>query len=150
MYISKSIIEGLKILGFDKQTIKKIAKEKSVEEIFLSTLFLNYIIVLVAFIIGIIKGGYTIGGRAIEPSVLYALLMIYPFMFNIIVYAIYGFFGIFAELVNPKKHIHPLLSVGFHTAIVFTIIIYTIALFATISLGFAGFLLVMFILYFLT
>ena len=149
MYISKSIIEGLKILGFDRQTIKKIAKEKSVEEIFLSTLFLNYIIVLVAFIIGIIKGGYTIGGRAIEPSVLYALLMIYPFMFNIIVYAIYGFFGIFAELVNPKKHIHPLLSVGFHTAIVFTIIIYTIALFATISLGFAGFLLVIFILYFL-
>lgn len=149
MYISKSIIEGLKILGFDKQTIKKTAKEKSVEEIFLSTLFLNYIIVLVAFIVGVIKGGYSIGGRAIEPSVLYALLMIYPFMFNIIVYCLYGFFGIFAELVNPKKHIQPLLAVGFHTAIVFTIIIYIIALFMTFSISFSLFLLTMFVLYFL-
>ena len=46
MYLSKSLIDGLKILGFDKQTIKTISKEKSLEEIFLSTLFLNYLIFL--------------------------------------------------------------------------------------------------------
>ena len=149
MYISKSIIEGLKILGFDKKTIKKTAREKSVEEIFLSTLFLNYIIVLVAFIIGILKGGYSISGRAIEPTVLYAILMIYPFLFNIVIYLVYAFFGIFAELVNPKKHIQPLLSVGFHTGIVFTLIVYIIALIATLDITFALFLFVAFILYFL-
>jgi hypothetical protein len=149
MYISKSIIEGLKILGFDKETIKKTAREKSVEEIFLSTLFLNYIIVLIAFVIGILKGGYSIGGRAIEPSVLYAILMIYPFFYNMVIYVIYGFFGLFAELVNPKKSIHPLLSVGFHTAIVFSVIIYVIGLIATIDLSFSIFLFVAFVFYFI-
>lgn len=149
MYISKSIIEGLKILAFDKQTIKKTAREKTLEEIFLTTLFLNYLIMLIAFIFGLLKGGYYIEGKMLNPSVLYAIMLIYPFFFNLGVYVVYGFFGIFAELVNPKKRIKPLLAVGFHSSIVFSIVFYIIALTSTLDLSLGIFLIIAFSLYFL-
>ncbi|NQZ84588.1 MAG: hypothetical protein HRU03_02620 [Nanoarchaeales archaeon] len=123
MYILKSLAEGLRILGFDRPTIRTVSREKDLEEIFLSTLFLNYIIVLFVYLIGIIMGGYSIGDRALNMEVFFGLLMVYPFIFNLKVYLIYGFFGITAELLNAKNHVRPLISVGFHTAIVYSIII---------------------------
>jgi cation transport ATPase len=149
MYIAQSIIDGLKILGFDKQTVKKVSREKDVEEIFLTSLFLNYIIVLIAYIIGNFTGGYYIGDRMLNPTAVNALLMIYPFVFNLVIYFIYGGFGMFAEIVNPKKHVKPLLSVGFHTAVVYSVLFYIFALLATIDVNYALFLFLVFGVYFL-
>lgn len=149
MYITKSIIEGLKILGFDKETITKVSKERSLEEIFLSTLFLNYFIVLIVYMISLILGGLKIEGRELHMPVVFGLLMIYPFVFNITVYAIYGFFASMAELLNTKIRTKPLISVGFHTAIVYSIIIYMIGLLSTFNLSWAGFLFAAFMIYFI-
>ena len=149
MYLSKSIIEGLKILGFEKETIKKVSREKSLEEIFLSTLFLNYIIVLAVFFIGGIVGNISLSGREINMPVFFGLLMIYPFVYNLAVYAIYGLFGLVAEMLNNHKKVKPLISVGFHTAIVYTIVFYIISLLSTFNLSYGLFLFGIFILYFL-
>lgn len=149
MYLSKSILDGLKILGFDKEAIKSVSREKSLEEIFLSTLFLNYVIVLVVFILANLSGGITIVGRDLNMPVFFGLLMVYPFIYNVIIYSIYGLFGLFAELINSTKKVKPLLSVGFHTAIVYTILIYVIALFATYNINLGIFLFTFFVIYFL-
>jgi len=149
MYITKSILDGLSILGFDKDTIKKVSREKNLEEIFLSTLFLNYLIVLIVYILGILMGGYSVEGRSLNMPVIFGFLMIYPFLFNLVVYAIYGFFGLMAELLNSKSHVKPLVSVGFHTAIVYTIVIYIIGLLSLFDVSYGLFLLFMFILYFI-
>jgi hypothetical protein len=127
MYILKSLAEGLRILGFDRPTIKTVSREKDLEEIFLSTLFLNYIIVLFVYIIGIIMGGYSIGARELNMEVFFGLLMVYPFVYNLTIYLIYGFFGLTAELINTKNHTKPLISVGFHTGIVYSIILLVIS-----------------------
>ena len=52
-------------------------------------------------------------------------------------------------MVNKKNHVHPLISTGFHTAIVYTILIYLFALIATFSLYYAMFLFIAFGLYFI-
>lgn len=149
MYIGNAIIEGLRILGLDKKTIKKASREKDLEEIFISTLFLNYFIVLVVYLLGLILGGYNLNGRELNTPVLFGLLMIYPFFFNIVIFGIYSLFGYVAELLNKKNHIHPLLSVGFHTAIVYALLLYIIGLIATLNASLALFLLGIFFLYFL-
>ncbi len=142
-------MEGLRILGFDKETIKKVSKERSLEEIFLSTLFLNYLIILVVFIIATISGGVYINGRELNQEILFGLLMIYPFTYNIIIYSIYGFFGLIAEMLNSKNSVKPLISVGFHTAITYSIVFYVIALLSTISLSYGLFLYLLFIIWFI-
>lgn len=149
MYIANSLMEGLRILGFDKETIKTVSKEKSLEEIFLSTLFLNYLLVLIVYLIGIVIGGFSINGKELNMSVFFGLLMVYPFIYNLIVYLVYWFFGFTAEMLNSKNHIKPLISVGFHTAIVYSVLIYIIALLSTFNLAYGGFLLTVFLLYFL-
>jgi len=149
MYLTKSLIDGLKILGFDRETIKTVSKERSLEEVFLSTLFLNYIIVLIIFTISMITGPINLSGRELNMPVLYGILMMYPFIFNLIVYVVYGFFGLMAEMLNNKNHIKPLISVGFHTAIVYTVIIYLIGLTSLIDVTYSLFLLTVFILYFI-
>lgn len=149
MYLSKSLNEGLNILGFDRKTIKQVSREKSLEDIFLGTLFLNYIIVLIVYTVGQMTGGYSIDGRLINREVFYGLLMIYPLLFNLAVYLLYSLFGLTAEVLDEKKKVKPLLSVGFHTAIVYTIIVYIIAVTATINSTYAGILALLFILYFL-
>jgi hypothetical protein len=80
-------------------------------------------------------GGYSIGERDLNMEVFFGLLMVYPFIFNLAVYLIYGFFGITAELLNTKKHVRPLISVGFHTAIVYSIVLLIISA-LSIVLGF--------------
>lgn len=149
MYIAHSIIEGLKILGFDKETIKKTSQEKSLEEIFLSTLFVNYMIILIVYLIAMINGNYSLQGKEINTPVLFGFLMIYPFAYNLVVYGIYGFFGLMAEMINKKTQVKPLIAVGFHTAIVYTILIYIIALIAMFNLSYALFLLCAFFAYFI-
>lgn len=149
MYLAQSLVDGLKILGFDKETIKKTSKEKSLEEIFLSTLFMNYLIVLVIFIAAMITNTITINGNELNMPVLFGFLMIYPFAYNLFVYCLYGFFGLMAEMVNRKTHVKPLIAVGFHTAIVYTILVYIIALIAIFNLSYAIFLLCAFGLYFI-
>jgi len=150
MYIVKSLSEGLRILGFDKETIKTVSREKDLEEIFLSTLFLNYLIILFVYLIGILFGGYTIGGRDLNMPVFFGLLMIYPFTFNLVIYAIYGFFGVTAEMLNTKKSVKPLVSVGFHTGIVYSILILIISA-VSLGLGFklGAILMTVFFLYFI-
>ncbi len=148
-YILHSLMEGLRILGFDKETIKTVSKEKNLEEIFLSTLFLNYLLVLFVYLIGIVIGGYSIMGRELNMTVFFGLLMVYPFAYNLIVYLTYGFFGLVAEMLNNKNHIKPLISVGFHTAIVYSILFFVIAALTTIDVSYGGFLLGVFALYFL-
>lgn len=148
MYLGKSITEGLSILGFDKATIKKVSKERTLEDIFLSTLFMNYIIVLIAYLIGVMLGGYTIQGRELNMPVIFGLMMVYPFAYNIVVYAVYGFFGLMAELLDKRNHVKPLVSVGFHTAIVYAVLFYLIAMVATASLSYAGILIAAFMAYF--
>lgn len=149
MYLYKSIINGLKILGFDKETIKKVSREKSIEEIFLSTLFLNYIVILIIFILATIVGKVAIGGRELNLPVFFGILMIYPFTFNLIVYGIYGIYGFVAEMINNKKHIKPLITVGFHTAIVYSLILYIIALLSVFNLQYAALLFLTFLFYFI-
>ena len=148
MYLTESIINGLRILGFDRETIKKVSKEKSLEEIFLSTLFLNYLIVLVVFLISLSMGGIQIKGRELNMPIFFGLLMIYPFAFNVAVYLLYGLFGFFAELLNSHKKIKPLISTGFHTAIVYSILFYTIGIVCMFDPVYASFLLGIFIAYF--
>ena len=149
MYIAKSLIEGLNILGFDKDTIKKVSKEKSLEEIFLSTLFLNYLIVLLVYLVGLLLGGYSIEGRELNMPVIFGLLMIYPFTYNLLVYGIYGFFGLMAEMLDKKAHVKPLISVGFHTGIVYAIIFYIIAMLSTFNASYGIIVSGLFLLYFL-
>ncbi|MFW6285569.1 MAG: hypothetical protein ACOC16_00185 [Nanoarchaeota archaeon] len=150
MYIGNSIIDGLKILGFDKETIKKVSREKSLEEIFLSTLFLNYIIVLVIFMITVILGGnIQLNNKDLNMSVFFGLLMIYPFAYNVIIYMVYGLFGFMSELLNSTKKIKPLVSVGFHTAIVYTLVFYIIGLITTFDYVYGLFLFALFVVYFL-
>ncbi len=149
MYITKSLIEGLKILGFDKETIKNVAREKNLEEIFLSTLFLNYLMVLIIYLLGILTGGFSIEGREINMTVFFGLLMIYPFVYNLAVYGIYGFFGAMAELLDKRKHIKPLISVGFHTAVVYSIVLYVIGLLTLFDINYGIFMFVLFMIYFI-
>lgn len=149
MYISNALLEGLKILGLDKSAIKRAASEKHLEEIFLSTLFLNYLIVLVIYVVGLLNGGYTFAGREINMPVFFGLLMIYPFVYNLAIYIKYGFFGCIAELLNKKKHVKPLVSVGFHTAIVYTVVLYIIALLSIFDAKYGLLLLAIFGFYFL-
>ncbi len=149
MYLTHSILDGLKILGFDKQTVKTVAREKSLEEIFLSTLFVNYVIVLVFYIATLISGGISVNGRELNMPVIWGLLMIYPFFFNVVVYGVYGFFGLMAELVDKRKHTKPLISVGFHTAIVYTILVYLIGIISIFDLIWGMFLLSVFLLWFI-
>ncbi len=149
MYLAQSILQGLKILTLDKKTIKSTAREKSLEDIFLSTLFLNYLIVVIIYVLSIINGGFSINERALNPSVFYALIMIYPFFFNLMIYLIYGLFGAIAELVEKKVHVKPLLCVGFHSAIVYAVLFYAIFLAATFNLAYGLFLLGGFVLYFI-
>ena len=127
--MKNSFYEGLRILSFDRDTIKKVSKEKSLEEIFLSTLFLNYLLVLVVYIIGVAIGGFTVGDKSLNMPVFFGLLMIFPFTYNLIVYLLYGLFALFAELLHAKGGTaHQLLSVGFHTAFVYSIVIFIVAL----------------------
>jgi len=149
MYLVESLINGLKILAFDKETIKKISRERSLEEIFLSTLFLNYIIVLVIYLIGLAIGAYSIEGREVNMKVLFGLLIIYPFIYNLFVYGIYGFFGFIAEHLNKKKTIKPLISVGFHTAFVYSILLYIVALGSTFNITTGGFIFAFILIYFI-
>jgi DNA-directed RNA polymerase subunit E'/Rpb7 len=81
--MKNSFAQGLKILSFNRDTIKLVSKEKSLEEIFLSTLFLNYLIVLIVYLIAVSMGGITIGDKSVNMPVFFGLLMIYPFTFNI-------------------------------------------------------------------
>ena len=90
MYLAHSIFEGIKILALDKEAIKRNSREKNLEEIFLSTLFLNYLIVLILYLISTLNGGFSIEGRALNPSIFYGLLMIYPFFFNLAIYLVYA------------------------------------------------------------
>lgn len=149
MHIGKSILEGFAILGFDRETIKKVSREKELEDIFLGTLFLNYIVVVVVYFIGLMIGGYSIQGREINMPVFFGFLMIYPFAYNLFVYLVYAFFGLMAEMLNSKNKVRPLVSVGFHTAIVYAVIMYVIAILATFNLAYSGLLLALFFLYFL-
>jgi len=149
MYLTRSITEGLKILGFDKETIKSVSKERSLEEIFLSTLFLNYLIILIVFTITTISGPISISGRELNKEVLFGLLMVYPFAYNIVVYCTYGFFGLVAEMLKKKNITKPLISVGFHTAITYSIIFYIIALLSTFNLNYGLFLYFLFIIWFI-
>lgn len=149
MYLTKSLMDGLKILGFDKDTIKSVSRERSLEEIFLSTLFLNYIIVLIVYTISVSFGGVYFEGKPLNMSVVYGLLMVYPFVFNLCVYLLYGFFGIMAEMLDKRKKIEPLMSVGFHTAIVYTIVFYIIALSAIWSMKFALLMIAAFLVFFI-
>ena len=149
MYVGKSILEGLKILGFDHETIKSVAREKNLEEIFLSTLFLNYIIVLVVFFASLLVGGISIEGKRLNELFFYGVLMVYPFLFNVLMFALYGFFGLMAEMLDKRKHVKPLLSVGFHTGIVYALIFYLIGIMSTIDLRYGVFLIAVFMLYFL-
>jgi len=149
MYIGNSLMDGLKILGFDKETITKVAREKSLEEIFLSTLFFNYFIVLIVFFISLITGGVTINGRELNESIFFGLLMIYPFAYNLVIYIVYGFFGACAELLQKAKSVKPLISVGFHVGIVYSIIVALVGVCFTIDMIYGYFLLLVFIFYFL-
>ncbi len=148
-YLSKAVVDGLTILGFDRKTIKRVSQEESLEEIFIATLFLNYFIVLIIYILGLLTGGYRIEGRLLNPSVLYGILMIYPFFFNLVVFLLYGLFGAVSELLDKKKHIKPLLSVGYHSAIVYTLIFYIIGLLMTIDVSYGVFLFGAFVIYFI-
>ncbi len=154
MYLVKSIIDGLKILGFDKETILMVSKEKSLEEIFLSTLFMNYLIVLIAFVIGVIAGDIntgvlTIRGLDFNMPVIFGLMMIYPFLYNVGVYFLYALFGLIAEMLNTTKKVKPLISAGFHTAIVYTILVYVIVLISLFNPSYGLFLSGIFAIYFL-
>ena len=136
MYVRNSISQGLKILSFDKKTIRHVSREKSLEEIFLTTLFINYLLVLITFLGGIAFGGYSLAGRELNMPVFFGILMVYPFVFNFVVYFLYGFFALMAEVIDPKKHIEPLMSVGFHSAIVYSFLIFVVA-FVSLFLGLA-------------
>ncbi|MFT4244105.1 MAG: hypothetical protein ACMXYB_01475 [Candidatus Woesearchaeota archaeon] len=150
MYIIHALIDGLKILSFDKQVIRRVSKEKSLEDIFLSTLFVNYMVVLVCFLVIVAMGGQIyVEDRLLNMPVLMGLLLMYPFAFNIIVYAIYSLFGLMAELVNTKNHVRPLLSTGFHSAIAYAPILYGIAVITTASIAFGVLLFTIFVIYFL-
>lgn len=148
MYIGKSLINGLKILGFDKEAISDIAREKSLEEIFLSTLFFNYMIVLIVFFVSLISGGVTIDGRDLNENVFFGLLMIYPFVYNLIIYAVYALFGGVSELLQKAKSVKPLIAVGFHVGIVYSIIIAIVGVGFVLNVTYGLFLLVVFLLYF--
>ncbi len=150
MYIIHAIIDGLKILAFDKQVIKKVSREKSLEDIFLSTLFVNYMIVLVCFLVAIVMGGQLyIEDKMLNMPIALGFLLMYPFAFNVVVYGIYSFFGLMAELVDTKKHIKPLLSTGFHTAITYALILYGIAIITSASVMIGMFIFSAFVFYFL-
>ena len=150
MYIIHALIDGLKILSFDKQVIRRVSKEKSLEDIFLSTLFVNYMVVLVCFLVIVAMGGQLyLEDRMLNMPVLMGLLLMYPFAFNIVVYAIYSLFGLMAELVNTKNHVRPLLSTGFHSAIAYAPVLYGIAVITTASITLGLLLFAAFTIYFL-
>lgn len=149
MYIIHAIEDGLKILGFNRQVIKRVSKEKSLEDIFLSTLFVNYMIVLVCFLVIIAVGGQLfIEERALNMPVIMGLLLMYPFAYNITVYILYAFFGLMAELLDSKNHVRPLLSAGFHSAIAYAPIVYAMALVLTASVQIGTLLFAAFALYY--
>lgn len=150
MYIVHAIVDGLKILSFDKQVTKKVSKEKSLEDIFLSTLFVNYMVVLVCFLVIVSMGGQLfIEDRPLNMPVVMGFLLMYPFAYNIVVYILYSFFGLMAEIVNAKNHVKPLLSAGFHSAIAYAPIIYAIAIVFTASISIGLILFAVFGIYFL-
>ncbi|MCA9486042.1 hypothetical protein H6501_02690 [Candidatus Woesearchaeota archaeon] len=149
MYIGRSLAEGLQILSFNKQVIRKISRERNLEEIFLTTLFVNYLIVMVFYLASFISGGFFLEGRVLNPHFVYAILMVYPFAFNLFVYVLYGVFSLMAELLDKKLRFRPLLSVGFHTAVVYALFFYAIVLVSTFSLSAGLFLFLLLFLYFL-
>ncbi len=124
MEIYKSLRLGLDILKFKKSAILKASRDKDLEEIFLETLFFNYILVLVTFIVSLFAGGFRIGGNAINQMVFFSLLMLYPFAFNVIIYFLYSIYGYVAELIYKQQKVKELVGVGFHIGIVYAFLIY--------------------------
>lgn len=122
MHIRESIIEGIKILGFNSKIIKRVGREKDLEEIFLSTIFFNYLLMLILFFINLALGGFKIAGRELNQTVVFAFMMIYPFIYNLKLYIYFGILGYASELLEKSKTIKPLISVGFHIGVVYTLI----------------------------
>ena len=142
--------DGAKILDFDRGTILKVSRRKKLEESFLSTLFLNFCIVLILFFAILILGGnISYMGKKFNIPVLFGLMLIYPFIFNIIVYLIYSLFGFVAEALDTKNHIKSLLSVGFHAAFVYAILVAFVGVFMLWNKTLGSFLFWLLLIYFL-
>ena len=150
MKLCHSLYEGLKILGFDKETIKRTGREKHLEDIFLSTLFLNYMLILALYLIIIIIGGDIIyQGRVLNLPVLFGLMLAYPFIFNVITYLIYFIFAATAEVLDKRKTIKPILCIGFHTAFAYGVLAFLVIFLSYFNIISAKFVLLVFFFYFL-
>ncbi len=149
MYLNKSLKDGLKILKFSKAKIKQVSKEKNLEEMFLVNLFMNYLIVLVLFFVILLTGGIVINKKVIDTKIFFSLLLLYPFAYNLIMYSFFGFYGLLAEYLNSIKKIKPLLAVGYHVSLVYSLIIYIIFLIYLINQELGIFLFISLFIYFI-
>ena len=146
--IFRQISSGLRLLDFKEDAINKFKKEKSLEDIFLSNLFVNYFLCLITFTLFLIFGEFSFNQEAINTAIFLAFLLIYPFLYNILVYIVYGIFGFTAEVLEPKKHIKPLISIGYHISIIYSLFFFIIASIFLISPLLGKILLVIYFIYF--
>lgn len=148
MQLYKTLKEGVDVLKCKSTSIRQISRDKDLEEVFLVNLFLNYIIVLVFFFFMIGSGVKNVFGGINDQS-LFALLLIYPFIYNLVIYLIFGLFGILAEFLNRKKKVKPMLSVGYHVGVVYAVLVYIIALIGVINPVYSFYLSIILFIYFL-
>ena len=137
MYLTKSLKDGIEILLFNKKAIKRLSKEQSFEEIYLSNLFINYALVMLIYFIIVLGNGLAIGGREINKDVFLGLLLLYPLLYNTIIYVIYIFYGIFSEIIEKKNLFNKFLVLGFHKAYIFNFLFFVnlIIFFLNVSIG---------------
>ncbi len=148
-YLINSIRDSFEILKLNKRVLNRVTSERSLEEIYLSNLFLNYLFALIVFSIFVFVGDIKINGRELNSVVFLGLLLIYPFFFNTFVYVLYLLFGLSAEIINRKKHIEPLIHIGFHSSLIYSIFMFIIFFLAVIKGFFGLFILDLVIIYFL-
>ena len=123
-----SLKEGIKILELNKMTINLLKYQKKLEDIFLENLIVNYFLCMVLFFIFLGFGDYRVGNTIINSSFFLGFLLLYPFLYNLFIYIVYLIFGISAEFIDNKKNIRPLMTIGYHTSIIYSFIFFFLAL----------------------
>ena len=123
MSFRATFCDGAKILDFHKKTIKKVSKEKKLEDSFLNNLLLNFCVVLILFLTILSFNTNSAANQKLNLYILFGVLLIYPFIFNTIVYLWYSLFGFVAEMLGAKDEVKSLLSVGFHSTFIYAIFI---------------------------
>lgn len=149
MYISQMLKTGYKILTFDKETIKHNSNPKFLEDCFFSNLLFNYLLVLIFFLFYLSTNSYSIGLVEVNRYILLSVLLVYPFIYNLVIYIFYSIFGLLAEFIKSKNKVKSFMTIGYYTGVFYSIIFYILALLVNYNYPMAVFISIFVFIYFI-